>query len=99
MAPARSKQQGVTCLKCSVTVKRVSCALRVGVLFVDETGLAYKRGDKEKEENYRHILPAFSKVFETAICRRIVSFWEKNKIFTPVQHGYISGKSTITALG
>ncbi|KAK9708939.1 Reverse transcriptase (RNA-dependent DNA polymerase) [Popillia japonica] len=39
-----------------------------------------------------------ARVFETVICRRIVSFLEKNNIFTPVQHGYISGKSTITAL-
>lgn len=60
----------------------------------------YKKGDKTKEENYRPIsvLPVFSKVMEAAIRKRLVAFFEKENIFTPAQHGYMSGKSTVTAL-
>lgn len=59
-----------------------------------------KKGDINNSNNYRplSILPAISKIFEIIIKKRLVSFFEKCKLFTEHQHGYRQGKSTITAL-
>lgn len=60
----------------------------------------FKKGDHSKVENYRPIslLPAFSKVFESVMCKRLVDFLISNNILSDVQHGYQRGKSTQTAV-
>ena len=51
-------------------------------------------------ENYRPIslLPSFSKLFELAMCRRLMDFLNKCNILNKHQHGYLPGKSTQTAI-
>ena len=44
------------------------------------------------------ILPAISKIFETAIKDRLVRFLTKHEIISNQQHAYIKGISTITAI-
>ena len=60
----------------------------------------YKKGDSDLMENYRpiSILPSFSKIFELAMSRRLLGFFNKCKLLNPHQHGYISDKSTQTAI-
>ena len=60
----------------------------------------HKKGSPAEIENYRPIslLPGFSKLFELAMCKRIVNFFNKCKLFNSHQHGYIAGKSTQTAI-
>lgn len=59
-----------------------------------------KKGDPSKMENYRPIslLQSFSKVFEIIICSRIFQFMLDCNVLNPNQHGYLKGKSTITAI-
>lgn len=58
----------------------------------------FKKGEVNKIENYRPvaIINNFSKVFEIAINEHL-SFYLKNKI-SPLQHGFIKGRSTVTNL-
>lgn len=60
----------------------------------------FKKGDPEIMENYRPIslLPAFSKLFELAMCHRLIDFLNKCKLLNNNQHGFIAGKSTQTAI-
>ena len=60
----------------------------------------FKNGDRTCLGNYRPlaILSVFSKIFEMAMCSRILSFLNKYKIFNASQHGFIQGKSTISAI-
>lgn len=59
-----------------------------------------KKLDGNKAENYRpiSILPAVSKILEMLLKNRIVAYFEKEKLFSGNQHGYRTGKSTITAM-
>lgn len=73
--------------------------------FPDELKLAkiipvYKKGDKEDHNNYRPIaiLPAISKIFESLVRTRIVSFLEKNSLLSDKQHGFRKNRSTTSAL-
>lgn len=59
-----------------------------------------KAGNPEDMNNYRQVslLPSFSKLFELAICQRVMRFlWESN-VFSDTQHGYLAGRSTQTAI-
>lgn len=60
----------------------------------------HKKGDTGKMENYRPIslLPGFSKIFERAVCVRLINFMTDCNRFTNTQHGYLKGRSTQTAL-
>lgn len=60
----------------------------------------FKKGDPELMENYRPIslLPGFSKIFEKAMCNRLINFMERYEIFNDFQHGYLKGRSTQTAV-
>lgn len=60
----------------------------------------YKKGDKEKLENYRPIslLPSFSKIFEKIMFNKLVNFLFKFKIINSSQHGFIKTKNINTAL-
>lgn len=60
----------------------------------------YKKDNIEEMENYRPIslLPAFSKLFELAMCQQLTDFFHKCNLFNTIQHGYMAGKSTLTAI-
>lgn len=60
----------------------------------------HKKGDINEISNYRPIslLSVFSKIFEKLLATRIIKFLEKNKIFSPNQHGFRENHSTISAL-
>lgn len=49
-----------------------------------------KKGCKTDPNNYRPIslLPTSSKIFETAMCTKLNSFYEKYKIYNENQHGF-----------
>nr|CAI5817711.1 unnamed protein product [Callosobruchus analis] len=58
-----------------------------------------KNGDLSSFNSFRPIslLSVFSKIFEMVMNRRIWNFLESNNIIKNTQHGYIKGKSTLTA--
>lgn len=60
----------------------------------------YKKGDPALPESYRPIslLPTFSKIFEKAMCTRLMSFFSAHKLINPSQHGFLAGKSIETAV-
>jgi hypothetical protein len=60
----------------------------------------FKQGDTQKINNYRPValLSVFSKIFELAMCNRLVGFLNKNNLLNDSQHGFIKGRSTVTAI-
>ena len=60
----------------------------------------FKKGDKSDMKNYRPVcsLSPISKIFEKIIYLRMITFIEKNKIFSDNQFGFRKMKSTETAL-
>ena len=60
----------------------------------------YKKGDKCSIENYRPIcsLSQFSKIFEKVVYKNMMKFILKNKIISNSQYGFLSNKSTESAL-
>lgn len=59
----------------------------------------FKKGCSEDIDNYRQIsvLSTISKIIEKAFYVRLIDYVEKNKILTPSQHGFRSGRSIETA--
>nr|CAI5827938.1 unnamed protein product [Callosobruchus analis] len=59
-----------------------------------------KKGDPTVIENYRpiSILNSFSKIFEHVVCAQLTDFMDKCNLFSNTQHGYIKGRSSISAL-
>ena len=79
-------------------------SLRFGI-FPDKLKLAlivpvFKKGDETKLDNYRPIslLPSFSKILERVMCDRIMEFLLAHDILNDVQHAYLKGRSTQTAM-
>ena len=60
----------------------------------------FKKENKQLYTNYRPIssLPFISKVFERCMANRIVSFFEKFKLFSDKQFGFLKNKSTKDAI-
>ncbi|XP_054259632.1 uncharacterized protein LOC128984348 [Macrosteles quadrilineatus] len=60
----------------------------------------HKRGKKDDMRNYRPIslLPTFSKIIEKVVLAQLLQHLEVNKLLTENQHGFVKGRSTITAL-
>lgn len=60
----------------------------------------FKKGDPQLRESYRPIslLNGFSKVFELVMCSRVIDFFARHNIFSDIQHGYLRGRSTQTAI-
>ena len=60
----------------------------------------YKKGDRSNKQNFRPIslLSCFSKIFEKAVKKRMVSFLINNSFFSPRQFGFREGMSTEDAL-
>ena len=60
----------------------------------------YKSGDKTSASNYRPIslLPAFSKILEKLISKRLFNFISNNNIIFSGQYGFLRGKSTEHAM-
>lgn len=90
-------------------IKKIVCyiinnSLKFGI-FPEQLKLAlvipvHKKGDRAVFDNYRPIslLTAFSKIFETAMCGRLVSFLTSCNLLNGTQHGYIKNRSTQTAV-
>lgn len=59
-----------------------------------------KKGNPSLADNYRplSILPSFSKIFETAMCNRMIKFFDACKIFSISQHGYLKNRSVETGI-
>ena len=59
-----------------------------------------KKGDPKDPKNYRPVscLTAASKVLEKAVCQQLTRFIEIHKLLPNSQHGFRSGRSTMTAL-
>lgn len=60
----------------------------------------YKKGNSQLLQNYRPVAisSAFSKILEYAFLNRLEQFLSKNNIITTNQHGFVSGKSTTSAI-
>ena len=60
----------------------------------------HKSGDRSDPSNYRPIttLPYISKIFETCLCNRLVSYFEKFSLLTSAQYGFRKKRSTHNAL-
>ena len=60
----------------------------------------YKTGVRHDPINHRSInlLSIFDKIFENTICKRIISFLERNKILYCHQYGFRKFYSTLLAL-
>ena len=60
----------------------------------------FKKGNRNIRDNYRPIssLPFISKIFERLMTNRIVNFFNKFKLFSTNQHGFLKGKSTFDAI-
>ena len=60
----------------------------------------FKSGKRNKFENYRpiSILSILSKILEQEGHHKLLCYLEENSILHPCQHGFRSGKSTLTAL-
>jgi len=64
------------------------------------TPLYKGKGDNNSLDNYRGIsvLPPIAKVFEKIVSKRIIHYFESNKLFFSNQHGFRSNHSCETAL-
>lgn len=60
----------------------------------------YKKGDSADFNSYRPVslLPSVSKVFEKLMLQKFFSFVERNETISTVQHGFIGGRSTTSAI-
>ena len=60
----------------------------------------HKKGDLRDVSNYRPIsvLPVFSKLLEKLMYNRLTIFIDRNEVLTEAQHGFVTKKSTETAL-
>ena len=60
----------------------------------------YKKGDREKTENYRPIsnLNVFNKIYERLTYDRIYSFLEKQNILSNLQYGFMRNSNTTLAI-
>ena len=60
----------------------------------------FKTGDKCNPNNYRPIslLPAFSKILEKIVHKRLLKFLCKHNIIYPQQYGFLKGRSTEQAM-
>lgn len=60
----------------------------------------HKKGQKKDPTNYRPIalLTTSSKIFESAMCRRLCNFFEKYKIYDDNQNGFRKNHSTTLAV-
>ncbi|XP_044745213.1 uncharacterized protein LOC123307075 [Coccinella septempunctata] len=60
----------------------------------------HKSGNEDECTNYRpiSILPTFSKILEEILKGRLLSFLDRTLVLDQCQHGFRSGRSTMTAL-
>ena len=60
----------------------------------------HKKGDQKEMKNYRPVscLTAASNVLEKVVCQQLTQFVETHKLLPNSQHGFRSGRSTMTAL-
>ena len=60
----------------------------------------FKAGDKSDPNNYRPIslLPAFAKILEKLVHKRLMNFLFKHDIIYPQQYGFLKGRSTEQAM-
>ena len=84
--------------------KIIDCSFSKGIfpncLKIANITPVFKKEDKYLFTNYRPIssLPFISKVFERCMANRLVSFFEKFKLFSDRQFGFLKNKSTQDAI-
>ena len=59
-----------------------------------------KKGNPFDKNNYRPVscLSVLSKVLEKIVCVQVTDYMEKNDLLPPNQHGFRTGRSTMSAL-
>ena len=60
----------------------------------------YKGGDRSDPSNYRPVslTPILMKILEKIVCEKMVAFLSENNLFNPNQHGFMKGRSWLSAL-
>ena len=60
----------------------------------------YKGGDRSDPSNYRPVslTPILIKIMEKTVCEEMVAFLSENNLFNPNQHGFMKGRSCLSAL-
>jgi len=82
----------------------INSSFRTGIypdlLKVAKVHPIHKSGEKDIFSNYRpiSILPSFSKIFEKAVCNRLLSFLDKNNVLSKNQYGFRKNHSTYMAI-
>ena len=60
----------------------------------------YKSGDRSDPSNYRPVslTPILMKIMEKIVSEKMVAFLSENNLFNPNQHGFMKGRSYLSAL-
>ena len=60
----------------------------------------YKGGDRSDPSNYRPVslTPILMKIMEKIVRKKMVAFLSENNLFNPNQHGFMKGRSCLSAL-
>ena len=60
----------------------------------------FKKGDRSLMDNYRpiSIVPIFSKIIETVMCKQLTNYFESNNLLAKCQYGFRKGLSSVKAI-
>ena len=63
-------------------------------------GAIYKKGKKSYPGNYRPVSPTsiVCKIMESIVRKHIIKYMQVNKLFSPNQYGFVTGRSTVLQL-
>lgn len=85
----------VSIINKSFTYSQFPSALKISKIYPK-----HKKGETTKAENFRPIslLSTFSKIIEKITLLRMLQYLENHNLITKNQHGFLKGRSTITAI-
>lgn len=82
----------------------INCSLQEGTfpekLKISKVYPKYKSGPTTEASSYRPIslTSAFSKIIEKVVLDRLINYLNQNNLLTDNQHGFLKGRSTVTAI-
>jgi len=84
----------------SIINKSLSSGLFPSALKVSKVYPKHKTGCQMTPSNYRPIslISTFSKIIERVVLNRLMDYLKENNLLTCSQHGFVKGKSTLTAI-